>query len=215
MYVSLSVYVCMYVCMYGCRQAGRQAGRQGGREGGMDVCAWLFSWLSCCAVAMPSVKRAGGGAGEGAAPPPQKTKYSDHPGTDTLLLPPFLPSSLAGFLASFLPSFLPASLPARLPACLPSFLPSFLPRRQQNLEKKSQNTLEKIPQKMGFPSFKALDFDSESRSVELVDGPICSDQSAVAEAWQMWYLFWLNANEKLSSSSFVRRTSLPTRENSV
>ena len=92
----------------------------------MDVCAWLFSWLSCCAVAMPSVKRAGGGAGEGAAPPPQKTKYSDHPGTDTLLLPPFLPSSLAGFLASFLPSFLPPCLPACLPACLPSFLPSSL-----------------------------------------------------------------------------------------
>ena len=73
-YVCKFVCVCMYVCMYGCRQAGRQAGRQGGREGGMDVCAWLFSWLSCCAVAIPSIKKAGGGRGGRSASPQGKQR---------------------------------------------------------------------------------------------------------------------------------------------
>ena len=113
-------------------------------------------------------KKAGGGAGEGAAPPGKKQSIvtipalthcsflpSSLPPFLPSSLPPFLPSSLASLLPYFLPSFPPSLLPSFPPSLLPSFPPSFLPSfvpssKTTEPGKKSQNTLEKISQKMGF-----------------------------------------------------------------
>ena len=90
-----------------------------------------------------------GVGGEGAAPPPQCTRWwtdirsavlvfllsltlsvsslSRPPSFLPFFLPCFLPSLLSSFLPSLRPCFFPSLLPSFLPFFFPCFLPSFLP----------------------------------------------------------------------------------------